>query len=451
MAGGNGANSLSGFADANGLAYAKTARLPAQGATLNKDSARVEGAATGTLPGGVEGTVAHFSYTYTVTDSDDHTHTETRRLTLVVCNVPVSIGFVPYLGFSRGASHFVGTAGGTQMRRVDFGDSEELKHASCFIFAGTNQNWQAQLFSPALLDWLARSPDDFGFELANGTLVAGRSDYLDAQPELRALCEDTAHLAEAIREESQEAVDTGGAEANAAKDPQASDPRMEKALAKVDAGAPPNLGGATNQFRRYITRSPALIFRAAWKAALLVLVLNVPGAAIPIVLAVQGAYALLAAIEAALFVIVFFFLFRSAIKGGGQRWAAEAFFRGYANSRGLALEEPLRFAATHADAKLPFKPDRVMTGPLPGGGEGSLVISGDGSKRSDRIAVVGGPAGPLAESELESEAPGLSTKDLDTYLEQLAGEMREAQQHPGAADASTATGDSAAEGEPAPA
>lgn len=69
-----------------------------------------------------------------------------------------------------------------------------------------------------------------------------------------------------------------------------------------------------------------------------------------------------------------------------------------------------------------------MSGPLPGGGEGSLALSRDGSKRSDRVAVVGGPAGPVAESELESEAPGLSAKDLDTDLEQLAGEVREAQQ-----------------------
>jgi hypothetical protein len=48
-----------------------------------------------------------------------------------------------------------------------------------------------------------------------------------------------------------------------------------------------------------------------------------------------------------------------------------------------------------------------------------------GSKRSDRIAVVLGPKGPVAEAGLESESPGLSTKDLDTFFEQLAGEARE--------------------------
>jgi hypothetical protein len=92
----------------------------------------------------------------------------------------------------------------------------------------------------------------------------------------------------------------------------------------------------------------------------------------------------------------------------------------------MKLEEPLHFAATHADAKLPFRPDRVLAGPLPGGGEGCFCVYGDGSKRADRVAVVAGPAGPVTESELEAEPQGLTTKDLDTFLNQLAGEDHEA-------------------------
>jgi hypothetical protein len=428
VSGGNGANSLSAFAEVSGLAYATSSKLPTQGSTLSRDSGRTEGAATGSLPGGIEGTVAHWAYDYTVSDADNNSHTETRHLTLVVTSVPVSIGFVPYLGFSRGASNFVGTAGGTRMRRVDLGDAQGLKHASCFIFTGTDENWQTQLLSPALLDWLARSPDDFGFELANGVLVAGRSNYINAGTELTALCEDTAHLAEAIREQAQQTVDTGGAETRAAKDPDADDPRMEKALTRVADAPLARLGEAEANFR-HESRGSATS-RALKKALILTLLFNIPGAALPITFILEGFYVALAVIESAILLVAFYFFYRSAVRGDGAKFANEAFFRGYAKSRGLTLEEPLHFMATHADAKLPFKPDRVMTGPLPGGGEGSFVVSGDGSKRSDRVAVVGGPAGPLAESELEAEAPGLSTKDLDTYLEQLAGEVREAQQKP---------------------
>jgi hypothetical protein len=422
-----GAKSLASFAEANGLAYSAHADLPAQGSTLTRDTGAVEGAATGTLPGGVEGTLTHFTYSYTVTDSDNNSHTEHRRLTLVVTSIPVSIGFVPYLGFSRGASHLLATAGGTRMRRIELGGAPQLKHASAFIFAGTNENWQTQLFSPALLEWLSRSENDFGFELANGVLVAGRGDYLSGEAELRALCEDAAHLAAAIREEAQEAVDTGGAEANAAKDPDASDAKMEAALARVELDPPAHLHDAEPAFRGDARGTFGTILYALGGAIGLVLVLNIPGVALPIVLSVAGEFVLLAAIEAALILIAFTFIFRSQRRSRGRKYAEEAFFRGYARSRGLTLEEPLRFLATHSDAGLPFKPDRVMSGPLPGGGEGSLALMGDGLKRSDRIAVVGGPGGPVAESELESEAPGLAAKDLDVYLGQLAGEMREAQ------------------------
>jgi hypothetical protein len=128
-------------------------------------------------------------------------------------------------------------------------------------------------------------------------------------------------------------------------------------------------------------------------------------------------------IEIALIAIIFFFSFRSRIRKNSVRYAAEAFYRAYARDRELRLEEPLAFAAAHAEAELPFRPDRVFTGTLPGGTQGSLIVSGDGSKRSDRIAVVAGANGPIAVAELESDKPVLSTEDLDVYAELLAGEL----------------------------
>jgi hypothetical protein len=169
-----------------------------------------------------------------------------------------------------------------------------------------------------------------------------------------------------------------------------------------------------------------------------VALVNIP--AVPILLAVAGAWLPLAAIElVAVAIFFFFFIFRKEVRQTGAGAAGEAFFRAYAKSRGMKLEEPLHFAATHAEAKLPWKPDRVLTGPLPGGGEGSLCIHGDGSKRADRIAVVARSAGPVAESELEAEPKGLSAKDLDTYLQQLAGEDAVRSASPGTAAPRAAT------------
>ncbi len=420
------ADAIAEFAKLHGLAFSEGAELPEQGDLLGRDGV-VEGAATGALPGGIEGTLAHFTYTYTWTDSDNDTHHEERPFTIVVTRVPESIGFMPYMGFRGAGTKLTGLGGSLEdMQKVDLGGHAGLEDAWAYAYEGASPSWTAQLFSPALIDWLARSDDEFGFELAAGVLCVARDTYLNLPEKLETLCGDAAHLAEAIREESLDETATGGAEAEAAKDPKLADSKMETFLADVDSGTPESVGAATGQFAGALRTAPGTILGSLGTAIGITLLLNIPGAAIPIVLSVQGAFALLAAIEGALLLIIFFFVFRGRVRKSSQKYAAEAFFRAYAKRRELTLEEPLRFAANHAEAKLPFKPDRVFTGMLPGGINGSLVLVGDGSKRADRIAVVAGPRGPVAESELQAEPQGLTARDLDTYLEQLAGEASEA-------------------------
>lgn len=423
MAAAETADSIAGFAAANGLAFAPRVELPAQGSTLTRPGGKVEAAASGALPGGIEGILAHFTYTYSYTDSDNHTQTEVRRFTLVVTRVPESIGFLPYLGFAGRASKFDPRAGGEDMAPIDLGDREGFKGARAYAYAGASESWLAQLLSPALAEWLARSDENFGFELANGVLCSGRDGYLNDAATLKTVCEDAAHLAGALREESLEEVGSDGGKSDAARDPDANDPQLEAALARVQTGSPDDTLAARGAFTGYLLRSPATIGGALRFAVALTLVLNVPGVALPITLISEQQYALLAAIEIALIALIFFFSFRSRIRKNSVRYAAEAFYRAYAKDRKLRLEEPLAFAAAHAEAKLPFKPDRVFTGTLPGGTDGSLIIGGDGSKRSDRIAIVAGSSGPVAEAELQSDKPVLSSEDLDIYAELLGGEI----------------------------
>ncbi|HET9678146.1 MAG TPA: hypothetical protein VFP21_11660, partial [Solirubrobacterales bacterium] len=323
-------NPLDKFAKSHGLAFAERIDLPQQGSTLSHSDGKVEGAATGALPGGVEGTLARFTYAYTWTDSDHHTHTEHRFFTFVVSQIPESIGFLPYMGFSASGSHFAPNAGGDKMKKIDLGENPEFKSANAYAYAGTSESWLTQLLSPALVDWLARSEDDWGFELANGVLCAGRSSYVTGDAELTRLCEDAAHLATAIREESVEEVEGGSAQLDAAKDPDATDPQMEKALAKVKTEAPAYLTAALPAYRSYARRAGDTFSSALIKAMLLTLLLNIPGAAIPIVTIVNGAYVALAVIEGALLAVIFFFMFRSKVKGDGRKYADEDFYRSYA-------------------------------------------------------------------------------------------------------------------------
>lgn len=416
--------SLEAFAKAHNLPFRGSGSLPKQGNLLSRGG-RVEGLVEGQLPGGIEGSLAYYTYTYETTDSDGNTESHTRRFTLVVTTVPQSIGFMPSLGFSGASSDMSGVGGAIgDVVKVDLGDDARLKGSRCYRYKGASEMWTRCLFSPALVDWLARSENDFGFELSDGVLTTSRTGYLVGGEALTGLCEEAAHITTAITIESDEGADTGSSASNAAKDPNAADPRTEAALAAVAIDPPVSINAAEGAFRGHTARSPHTLTRALGYAVVIALVLNFFGMAVPILLGIAGQWALLAAIELVLIAILTFFIFRKDMRVTGRKCSSEAFFRGYAKGRGMELEEPLHFAATHAEAKLSWRPDRVFAGPLPGGGEGCFCISGDGSKRSDRVAVVLGTAGPIAESELEAEPQGLTAKDLDTYLEQLAGEAR---------------------------
>jgi hypothetical protein len=63
-------------------------------------------------------------------------------------------------------------------------------------------NWMRQLFSPALVDYLAtKPPADFSFELAYGILLGSVEDGDPGADGLAALCEATVHVAERIARE----------------------------------------------------------------------------------------------------------------------------------------------------------------------------------------------------------------------------------------------------------
>lgn len=415
---------LAEFAESHGLTYAKSADLPAQGSTLTQGSGKVDGAATGTLPGGIEGTLVRFTYVYKWTDSDNHTREENRPFTLVVTEIPESIGFVPFLGFTGPASKLDEDVGAEDMAPIEMQHVKALKGFAASAYKGVSERWLAQLLSPAMVQWLGRCDADFGFELSSGVLIAGRNGYLGQPLELETLCADVAHLAGAIREESLEEVGTGG-ESEAARDVRFADPETEAALEEVPVPSPADVTAARAEFASHLRGSGSTLFRALRSGVLWALLFNVPAVAIPIVLIANGLYVPLAIFEAVLVLLIATFSYRSRVRNGAEKFAAEAFYRAYAADRELSMVEPLGFLATHAEAKLGFKPDRVFTGVLPGGMNGALALAGNGSKRSDRIAAIAGPRGPVAEAELQAEEPGLSATVLDDYARRLSAEVAE--------------------------
>jgi hypothetical protein len=412
--GGGQKGAIGRFAKAHGLQFTESIELPRQGELLSRTNLRMAGVATGKLPGGEEGTLAHLSYTEKSGDS-----TRTRELTAVVTRVPETIGFAPYLAsgnrYKLGAeTHSIRLPGNAGTMTAD---------------NGIDASWLAELLSPALADWLSRNPEGFEFELSNGVLCVSQDRYLQPPRELRSLCEDAAHLARALRSEALEEVETGGERRTAAKAGQRERIRqklIESLLPLVSFAEPPaNVSEAKNAFHSAVSRRPGPYLKGTLRGIAYAIGVNVIGG---------GIFGLLLNLpRPGIAVIVFEVLvlaitvpkgIRTVIENRASWCGVEAFYRSYAAQRKLRFEDPLPFAAAHARAHLPGKPDRVMSGTLPGGTDGSLVLSGDGSKRDDWIALVSAKGGPAAITELDAPAPGVSSKLLDEYCELLAQDLQ---------------------------
>jgi hypothetical protein len=397
---------LDDFASVHGLTAAGGSGLPSEGELLGRDNLVVHAAVHGQLPGDEPGTVAHLSYTYR---SNDTTHTAEK--TAVVLRVPESIGFAPYLGS--------GVALGTKSVELEGGGSVRAAD-------GVNEAWLREVFSPALSDWLQRSPDDFEWELSNGVLCVSRDGYLTKDDDLARLCTDAAHLASTIREQSLQEVDSGQAKRTAAKrkeDGEATLVRLMLPLVKFDQ-PPADVVAAKPRFHELVVRHPSTYFVAAFMTIAIALGVNVIGGGIfGLLLNLPNPGRAVLIFEAIVITVVGFFTFRAHIRGRTATLAKEAFWAEYARSRRLRVEDPLSFAATHARAELPGTPVRVMSGSF-GGVEGALMITGDGFKRGDSIALVAGEQGPVASADFEVSAPGVSAAALDSYAAKLAAELR---------------------------
>ena len=399
---------LDDFASVHGLAATGDPRLPAEGNLLGRDSLIVHAAVRGQLPGDEPGTLAYLSYTYR---SNDTTHTAER--TAVVLRVPESIGFAPYLGSGTGVvggSKTVDLVGGGSVRAAD----------------GVDEGWLRELFSPALSDWLERSPDDFEWELSNGVLSVSRQGYLTKDSDLLRLCADAAHLAGAIREESLEEVDSGQARRTAAKPKRDATKEMVKRLLPlVELDRPPSdVAEARPAFRSLVLRHPSTYFITAFMTVAITIGVNIFGGGIfGLLLNLPNPGLAVLIFEVIVVSVVGYFMFRHQVNSATDLLAQEAFWVEYARSRKLRVEDPLSFAATHAKAELPGTPVRLLTGRF-GEVEGALMTTGDGLKRGESIALVAGETGPVASADFEVSAPGVSAAVLDRYSERLAAELK---------------------------
>ena len=125
----------------------------------------------------------------------------------VFARIPESQPFVPRLSCERLGRHTSDTQYGFELRNSRlWTESEKLnRRFKVTVSPFQDDNWLRQLFVPTFIDWLGeRSPGDFSFELAYGSMLCSVEEDDPGEAGLEALWEAGATVAKRVRDEANE-------------------------------------------------------------------------------------------------------------------------------------------------------------------------------------------------------------------------------------------------------
>jgi hypothetical protein len=183
-------------------------KLPPRTPLLRKgDDRYTERSLLGPLAGGVEGTLALFTYEEETRDSDGNKDTNYYRYTLGAVEVPECRGFVPELYCQRkfGLSALEGLEDVFRRSKTRIELESTALDERYEIFAGSEHDalWLRRLFAPSFIVWMTdEAPEKFAFELVEGYLCCYVSGHKENAAELDAVAAATAAVANRLREES---------------------------------------------------------------------------------------------------------------------------------------------------------------------------------------------------------------------------------------------------------
>jgi hypothetical protein len=162
----------------------------------------------GTLPGGENGTLAHYTYEEKTTDSNGNQQTSYFKFTLMMCEVPEMAPFLEELYFQRRVGfRFLDGAEDVFRKRQRVEQESDAVDKKFEIFCGQNDdmNRARQVLEPTFLVWLAdHSPEAFAFECVAGALVCNVKGHKKSATDLDTFCEGASAVAKRLREEANE-------------------------------------------------------------------------------------------------------------------------------------------------------------------------------------------------------------------------------------------------------
>lgn len=163
---------------------------------------------SGTLPGGLAGTLAHYTYEERAADSRGDEQTTHYDFTVALAQLPETARFLGELAAERRAGlRFLDSAEDAfrTRRRVELESALADRKFEIFIGGDDDLNHARQVFSPSFVVWLAeQAPDGIAFELSAGALVVSVRGHLKKAAELDGFCAAAGTIAHRLREEAAE-------------------------------------------------------------------------------------------------------------------------------------------------------------------------------------------------------------------------------------------------------
>jgi hypothetical protein len=197
------------YATGRGLNRVGKGLLPPATPLLRKGDRRYgEQIMNGTLPGGLPGALALYTYEVDSTDSDGDRDTDYYRFTVVMHDLPTVAPHLADLYCERRSGfRWMDSAEDVfrRMKRLELESVALDKRYEIFYGANDSENWLHQLFSPSFIVWLAEhAPRTFAFELSGGSLCISIKGHHDNATEFDELCEAAAVVARRLTEEAGE-------------------------------------------------------------------------------------------------------------------------------------------------------------------------------------------------------------------------------------------------------
>lgn len=162
----------------------------------------------GTLPGGEQGTLAHYTYEDTTTDSEGNRSTTYMHFTIAWMEVPEFSEFMHELYAQRRVGfRFLDGAEDVFRKRQRVEHESEAVDKAYEIFCGADDdmNRARQVLSPQFLVWLeTHSPKGFAFECVTGIVVCNVKGHKKSAAELDEFCTGASAIAKRLREEALE-------------------------------------------------------------------------------------------------------------------------------------------------------------------------------------------------------------------------------------------------------